>query len=318
MSDAEVKQKCQVLFRQWATSYKSTPGLERIATLYKQLPQKKKPVRQDQSKVLKETEAEAEPEQGFGYSVAVSSRGAPLQSLRSPTSPTSSTPKLKPATLSPGPSLLSPSKQKYDKNGKKVKSKPFNLEKEKPSLLQAIASSSVASTNLMNALKLINRENKRVSEDAEAVKRFETCKLLRRQILRYIQYVESEQWLGSLIHANEELINSLMAFEVLDKSVDDDSDSEEEEDGPSSKVQINNTQTTFAGLSLGGGARSPTMPARPNHIPMPSANDEGREDTEEEGDDVDGVEDEDDDEDDPFADRNAVGTPHVEKSGMTW
>jgi hypothetical protein len=49
-----------------------------------------------------------------------------------------------------------------------------------------IADSSVASTNLLNALQHINREQQRVSENTEAVKRFETCKHLRRQILRYV------------------------------------------------------------------------------------------------------------------------------------
>ena len=35
LSDLEVKKKCSVLFRSWATEYKSTPGLERVAMLYK-------------------------------------------------------------------------------------------------------------------------------------------------------------------------------------------------------------------------------------------------------------------------------------------
>lgn len=35
LSDPEVKKKCSVLFRSWATEYKNTPGLERVAMLYK-------------------------------------------------------------------------------------------------------------------------------------------------------------------------------------------------------------------------------------------------------------------------------------------
>lgn len=56
LSDHEVKQKCQILFRQWASAYKSTPGMERIVALQKQLPKRKKAVTQQQSKVLRETE----------------------------------------------------------------------------------------------------------------------------------------------------------------------------------------------------------------------------------------------------------------------
>lgn len=35
LSDPEVKKKCSELYRGWAAEYKSTPGLERIAALYK-------------------------------------------------------------------------------------------------------------------------------------------------------------------------------------------------------------------------------------------------------------------------------------------
>ena len=320
-SDQEVKQKCGVLFRQWAVSYKSTPGLERIASLYKQLPQRKKPIRQDQSKVLRETEQEAEAE------------ARAETSPTSPTAPSSSLPSIAPVL--PGPQVTPV--YKYDINGKKIKNKPekvaksaeptkttvkpFDIEREKPQLLQTIASSSVASTNLTNALRLVNRESKRVSEDPETVKRFETCKMLRRQILRYIQNVENnEEWLGSLIHANDELVNGLRAYEVLDKSVEEDSDSEDE------RLQINASNHSkskgstqlhqdLAGLNLGG-AQAPQQPPRPGFIPMPSVNGKQRADDEEEEEDNDEIEDE--DENDPFADRNAVQTPKIEKSAMAW
>jgi hypothetical protein len=77
---------------------------------------------------------------------------------------------------------------KKDKKGSK-KSRPFNLEEEKPKMKTAIAESSVAATNLLNALQLINREYEQVSENATAVERFETCKMLRRHILRYVRLI---------------------------------------------------------------------------------------------------------------------------------
>jgi hypothetical protein len=43
-----------------------------------------------------------------------------------------------------------------------------------------------------------------------------------------IQHVESEQWLGTLINANDNLVTALMTFEQLDRSIDADSDSEDE------------------------------------------------------------------------------------------
>lgn len=40
--------------------------------------------------------------------------------------------------------------------------------------------------------------------------------------------MNSEQWLGALLHANDELVTALMTFEQLDRSIDADSDSDDE------------------------------------------------------------------------------------------
>ena len=267
--------------------------MERIVALEKQLPKRKKQASQQTSKVLRETEREAQ-QDPYGYDVSVSSNDGPALQLRSPITPGSSS-SFPPS--SPGKGV----KARRDRKNSKPP-KPFNLEMEKPQLLQIIASSSVASTNLLNTLKHINRERERVSENQEALNRFETCKLLRRQILRYIQHIESEQWLGSLIHANDELVNALMSFEVLDKSVDDDSDSEEEMGGEDKWDEDNeatkSTKQGLIGLSIDKSMANGKMKAR---------------DSDEESDDV-----EDGDEDDPFADSNAVHTPKEEREGHAW
>lgn len=312
MVDGEVRAKCNILFRQWAIAYRGTPGLERIAALYKQLPQTKRP-QPHQSKVLRETEAEAERENA-------SSPVSPTLSNRRGSSPpsdvraSSSTPR--PITLSPAP-LPSSSIFKKDK---KNKHKPFNLEKEKPQLLETIATASVASTNLLNALQLINREEQRVSNNPEVMSRFEACKLLRRQILRYIQLVESDQWIGSLLSANDELVKALMAFEIMDKSIDDDSDSEHEgyenmpPTSPKSPTGTRGAEAAFAGLSLN--EKVPPKPPRPGGMSMPQPPQFSRtgkqkaEQSESEPEDL--------DDDNPFSDNNAVKTPYIEKNSMTW
>ena len=302
-----MKKKCQVLFRQWAVAYQFTQGMERIVALEKQLPKRKNPVTQAQSKVLQETEREAN-EDPFGSTEDESISGE-SSSMASPSlTPMSNAA----ANITPTPKYHS-KKLKPDKHSKKSKSRTFNLEKEKPQLLQAIASSSVASTNLMNALKLLNREKLRVSEHAETVNRFETCKALRRQILRYIQHVESEQWLGSLINANDSLIEALIAYEILDKSVDDDSDSEgqewsDDEQPPKSTRpepdKQKDTREAFSRLNIGRkpSQQHPTM-LLDGQGGIRHAEDDGF--GEEEG-------------DDPFADSNAVHTPKAERPGMTW
>lgn len=316
MSDEEVRKKCRSLFGQWVASSTEQPGLEGAKSLYNQLPKKKQPTvqqRRDQSRVLRETEEAARHDEEEEIGRARSS------SIVADSTASTSRMRHLPISLSSS-STFGTNKVKKDK---KSKQKMFNLEKERPAILQAIAGSSVASSNLNNALKLVNRENKRVSDDAEVMKRFETCKNLRRQILRYIQFVETEELLGGLIDANERLIGSLMAFEVMDKSVDDDdSDSEMEEAAHLSRRQkqaddsaIREAEKRFAAMEV----NPPSKPPRPNNIAMPQPppsitrtkpvqNDESESDYES------------DDSDDPFADRNAAPkTPDPgSRTGYTW
>lgn len=288
MVDKEVRDKVNVLFRQWAVAYKGTPGLERIATLYKELPRTKRP-QPHQSRVVRENEAEAERENASSppASPTTHRRNSPPSQFPQASSSSGRTVALGSAAT-PSSSLF-----KKDKKDKKNKGKAFNLEREKGQLLETIASATVASNSLMNALQLINREVQRVSDNAEVSKRFENCKLIRRQILRYIQLVESEQYIGSLLNANDELVKALMAYEIMDKSIDDDSDSENEDSGlPSSSM---------AGLSME--EAPPAKPPRPMSIPMPPAPAPSKQPQAEP--------EEGEDEDDPFGDSHGKAVTRV-------
>ncbi|KAF7511197.1 hypothetical protein GJ744_005094 [Endocarpon pusillum] len=334
VSDPEVRRKCKILFGQWAAGSKNEPGLEGAATLYKQLPKTRKPQvdRREQSKVLQDSEKQAQREEAAddepqGLSIGPSS-------ARANASRTSSGPAL---LSSSGPNLVTKTKKSKKNKGNKL----FSLERETPALLQTIASSQVASTNLTNALKLVNLESHRVSDDPEVMNCFETCKQLRRQILRYIQCVESDEFLGGLIHANEELVMALMAFDVLDKSVDDDSDSELEEAAHLSRAAATAKRSGGSGSGrpptesmVGVSLQSPEMSPRPGlgKMAMPESEpwilagkgrgmrrENGSESEEDDGDgDGDDDDDDDDDEDNPFGDRNATATPSMEKQGFTW
>ena len=316
LSDAEVKKKCQILFRQWAVAYQSTPGMERIVALHKQLPKRKKPVTQAQSRVIQETEREAN-EDPFGDEDDEITRGGTnsLGGTGSPTTSSFSSGSVPPANLNSIPKK--PSKSKPDKSSKKHKRKAFNLEKEKPEITRTIAESSIASINLMNALKLLNRENIRVSEHAETVSRFEKCKANRRQVLRYIQHIETGDLLGGLIRANDQLVEALMSFEVLDKSVHDDSDSDgvasDAEEAPAKPARPEPfTHEAFSKLSLG---KAPAPLARPH----PTMQLNGKGGVRHDDDEDDEEEDEEEEEgDNPFGDSHAVHTPKADRPGMTW
>ena len=329
VSDPDVRAKCKDLFSQWVASSKEQPGLEGAKSLYNQLPKTRKPQQQrrEQSKVLRETEEDARRYDFEDEQVAVSrSRSGSINP--NPTYAESSSPNtLRKQSV---PILLGPSStfsSKKVKKDKKNKGQRFNLEREKPQILNSIAASSVASTNLNNALKLVNREHRQVSNDAEVMKRFETCKMLRRQILRYIQLVETDEFLGALIQANEELISGLMAFEILDKSVDDDSDSELEEAQHLSRQQqksdisaTRDAEKMVAGLSIEAPAKPPrpqsgSGPPRGLQMPPPRpVRGFGKSAKRVESDESDSESDA-EDEDDPFGDSKAMKTPEPERVG---
>ncbi|KAK4461596.1 hypothetical protein QBC42DRAFT_269920 [Cladorrhinum samala] len=307
LSDPEVRKKCTELFRSWAVQYKGVRGLEQVASLYKELPRRKHVVTQEKSKVLQETSnpfGEEEDERDNGSQAGPSQQSSSHRKTASLSEPRV-TGTIQSFTHN------EKDKKKKDKKSKK-QPKAFNLEAEKEQMKSHIAEASIAATNLINTLQTINREKERISENPTAIERFEACKLLRRKILRYIHFVESEQWLGGLLHANDELVTALMTFEQLDRSIDADSDSDDdlaeqahlyrmaterakgkEPASPTSPVQ------SMAGLSLNSPQSPRTAPPRPSASTKPSmlASPRRAPPSDEES------EDEEDD-DNPFADRN--------------
>jgi len=65
--------------------------------------------------------------------------------------------------------------------------KPFNFEIEKPNILSSIATASQASNNLINALKLVNREKESIEENVRVQETLTAAKAARKAVVRYIQ-----------------------------------------------------------------------------------------------------------------------------------
>ena len=65
--------------------------------------------------------------------------------------------------------------------------KPFNFEIEKPNILSSIATASQASNNLINALKLVNREKESIEENIRVQETLTSAKVARKAVVRYIQ-----------------------------------------------------------------------------------------------------------------------------------
>lgn len=298
MTDPEVREKCNALFKQWAAHYKNTPGMASIAALYKELPKKARPAAA-QSRVLRENEQQAredanpfladededEPPSPAQLSLQQHQRRkSSLGRFGSPSSSSPSQPR-RPTLVDqipsgsglslPTTSHTPPSSSKDKKKKKsKVKRQKFDLAQETPQIMRAIASSSIASTNLLNSLKFVNREAGELpSTNRDVMGRFETCKALRREVLRYIQLVESEQFVGSLLNSNDELVRSLMAWEVMEKGMEDDSDSDVERAIASvrkqsvSQAQPGSLSNQMRGMNLGS-EKAPAQPPRPAARPV--------------------------------------------------
>lgn len=354
--DANVKAKCTALYKQWAVIYNRTPGMQNVAALYKQLPQRKKAPNKATSKVLRETERleddddDEEDDGPFqarsrGPSVtgppAVRPRGQSItgsspsnsQSHRRHSSAKDFHTAANQMAYNPPAFITNQQAQakKDRKSGKISKTKLFNFEKEKPQINQVITLASIEATGLLNAMKLINRENERVSENSNTLKRFETCKQLRRQTYRYCSIVMDESYLGTLLSANDQLSDALILYEQLDRGFDYDSDSEDYDDpdvafaqaarqeattGMNAAESTNPLHTKLRDLKFK--EKSPAMPPRAlPAVKTASAGNKGKykekskEEDQGEDDDV-------DDDDDPFADRNAVNTPRIERDEPRW
>ncbi|MCO5583342.1 hypothetical protein L7F22_037252 [Adiantum nelumboides] len=104
----------------------------------------------------------------------------------------------------------------------------FDFEKEKPIILSTLATSQQSATSLVNALQHVNREKESISENQRVQLFLSRVKAERKKVVRYIQLVKDEEFLGGLISANDQILLSLELYDKLAKPTDRDSD---EEDG---------------------------------------------------------------------------------------
>jgi hypothetical protein len=140
-----------------------------------------------------------------------------------------------------------------------------------------------------------------------------------------IHHVEDEQWLGGLLHANDELVRALMSFEQMDRSIDADSDSDDElaeqahlyrmatmrgKEAQGAPSPTSTHPPDLGALSLEAAPKPAAAPAPPRPPPAQPQRPAAQQHPEPE-------EDEDDD-DDPFADRNVVETPALERGEPRW
>ncbi|KAG2204585.1 hypothetical protein INT47_012644 [Mucor saturninus] len=95
----------------------------------------------------------------------------------------------------------------------------FNFEKAKPRIIEEIALANQNSNNLSNALKLINTSEERWEIDLQHDKRLQEyrdkCEESKKKIVRYARLVENEEWIGTLLATNEDLLKTLDMYDVM-------------------------------------------------------------------------------------------------------
>ncbi|KAG2057044.1 hypothetical protein BDR06DRAFT_878484 [Suillus hirtellus] len=105
-------------------------------------------------------------------------------------------------------------KAEEDARKKKARSRrpPFDFEAEKLQILTTIANASQASSNLVNAIKLVNSEKESVVSNERVQECLGKARAIRKPIVRYIQLVENEEIIGALIETNEHIITALQMY----------------------------------------------------------------------------------------------------------
>jgi hypothetical protein len=85
--------------------------------------------------------------------------------------------------------------------------------------LEEIALANSNANNLVNALKLINTTEDRWEIELQHDKRLqgyhEKCEESKRKIVRYARLVEDEEWIGTLLATNEDLLKALEMYDIM-------------------------------------------------------------------------------------------------------
>ncbi|KAG6911606.1 hypothetical protein DXG01_011909 [Tephrocybe rancida] len=92
---------------------------------------------------------------------------------------------------------------------------PFSFEKDKPKVLASIVDASQASSNLVNAIRLVNPETDNIRTNERVQECLSKAQSTRKPVIRYIQLVENEELIGTLIETNERIMAALETYDKV-------------------------------------------------------------------------------------------------------
>lgn len=137
---------------------------------------------------------------------------------------------------------------------------PINAKTERPRIQETLAESHAAATNLNNALRMVNKEKGQLStSDEYATNCFHKCRKLRKKVVRYINGIHDEEFVGPLLHANEELIAALRHYDKLASTHTSDSEPEDDWRG------VEDVTENVAKISIPSRA-PPPIPKKPSKL----------------------------------------------------
>lgn len=185
-TDPKVRKKVLAVLASWSRQFKDDRGAAGIAGLYRQV----KPAGSEGNReALAERERESEKRRKEKVEAKRKAKEKRLEEARS----------------------------KKAASRTATSRKQFNFEQEKPQVLTAIANASSAANNLVNAITLVNTENDSLVSNERVQECLVRAKQSRKIIIRYIQLVENEEVIGTLIESNERIIAALESYDKLTK-----------------------------------------------------------------------------------------------------
>ncbi|KAI8876328.1 hypothetical protein K501DRAFT_262356 [Backusella circina FSU 941] len=222
-----VKKELTLLLGAWTIKYKKEHGMETIKSLYEMgKGQRIKPViktsnidRQIRSPESLSPQTPRTPQ----------SQASPVQKKQQPEKRKSLPPPVKPKRPVSGAPVSHTKPRSYStssatppsssSNTAPRRQRVFNFEKAKPKIIEELALANQFSNNLTNALKLINTREDRWERDLLRdlkLKEYRTkCEESKKKIVRYTRLVEDEEWIGTLLATNEELLKALDMYEMM-------------------------------------------------------------------------------------------------------
>lgn len=239
--DKQVIQKCRALAIGWKSELHELNGYKYLANLWKSLPSKGHSRSRSKSKSVQEYDAFSDlgnvrspspssPAVRRGVEPGTSSRNMDRAAKAVP--PPRPSTKTKPSTSTKA-NKSSTRRRRKNKHGivyadEQYRIPQINYKVEAPKIRNTIAECHTHTTALTNLLISLP-SHVLPMDDSNVTKEFEKCKSIRRKVLSYLQFVGAgdnsekkpeviqmdEEFLGSLITANEQLITAFKKYDLL-------------------------------------------------------------------------------------------------------